>query len=154
MKILKRAGISNFSINESDGVVTFIDVFGFKDEQLQGKIGTFVRLLKENNISYEEQQFRTVESRYVDKGKRKEVIRGIRGDGSGQQYGGTGLSETIERAIQRDAEFQGTTYEEYAGAQRGANVDTASYDRVMSIIDGIIEKSKKRGRPYSQIPIL
>jgi hypothetical protein len=117
MKALKEAGISNFSINEADGVVTFTDVFDFADEQLQQKMGRFAELLDENNISYEQQQYKPTESRYVDKGKRKEIIRRIKSEGSGPQQRGEGFSETIEQSIQRDAEFQGTTPEEYSGVQ-------------------------------------
>lgn len=117
MKALKQAGISNFSINETNGSVAFTDVFDFADEQLQEKMGTFARLLDENNINYEQQQFRPTESRYVDQGKRKEIIRRAKSDGTRPQPRGEGFSETVERAIQRDAEFQGTTPEEYAGIE-------------------------------------
>jgi hypothetical protein len=113
IKALKGAGITDFSINEKDGTVIFTDVLDFADAQLQNKIGKFAELLDENNISYEQQQFRPTESRYVDKGKRKEVIRRIKGDGARPESRGQGFSEAVEQAIQRDAEFQGTTYEEY-----------------------------------------
>jgi hypothetical protein len=114
---LKAAGIYNFSINETEATVTFTDVLDFADAQLQDKIGNFVRVLDEKNINYEQQQYRPTESRYVDKGKRKEIIRGIKGDGSRLKSRGKGFGETLEQAIQRDAAFQGTTVEEYSGVE-------------------------------------
>ena len=117
IKALKGAGITDFSINENESTVTFTDVFDFADAQLQDKIGKFAELLDENNTSYEQQQFRPTESRYLDKGKRKEIIRRVKGDGARLESRGQGFSEAIEQAIQRDAAFQGTTYEEYTGAK-------------------------------------
>lgn len=117
IKALKEAGITDFSINENDNIVTFTDVFDFLDAQLQNKIGKFAELLDEKNISYEQQQFRPTESRYVDKGKRKEIIRRVKSDGSGLESRGQGFNETLEQAIKRDAEFQGTTIEEYTAAE-------------------------------------
>ncbi len=117
IKALKGAGITDFSINEADNTVTFTDVFDFSDAQLQDKIGKFAELLDENNISYEQQQFRPTESRYVDKGKRKEIIRRVKSDGARLESRGQDFRETIEQAVQRDAAFQGTTPEEYSGAK-------------------------------------
>ena len=117
IKALRGAGITDFSINENESTVTFTDVFDFADAQLQDKIGKFAQLLNENNTSYEQQQFRPTESRYVDKGTRKEIIRRVKSDGPGLESRGQGFNETLEQAIQRDADFQGTTYEEYTGAK-------------------------------------
>jgi hypothetical protein len=117
IKALKGAGITDFSINENESTVTFTDVFDFADAQLQDKIGKFAELLDENNTTYEQQQFRPTESRYVDKGKRKEIIRRVKSDGARPESRGQGFNEAVEQAIQRDAAFQGTTYEEYSGAK-------------------------------------
>ncbi len=146
MKALKQAGISNFSINENDGVVTFTDVFDFADEQLQEKMGRFAELLDENNISYEQQQYKPTESRYVDKGKRKEIIRRIKGEGTGPQQRGEGIGATIEQSIQRDAEFQGTTPEEYAGVKPKG---TASGNRLFN--EPLKEVSEIANRYYKRV---
>ena len=145
MKALKQAGISNFSINETDGSVAFTDVFDFADEQLQEKMGTFARLLDENNISYEQQQFRPTESRYVDQGKRKEIIRRVKSDGTRPQPRGEGFSETVERAIQRDAEFQGTTPEEYSGAKpKGPTSGNRLFNEPLKAVSEIANRYYKR----------
>lgn len=117
MKALKEAGISNFSVNENTGTVSFIDLLDFADEQLQDKIGKFVELLDENNINYEQSEYRPVESRYVDKGKRQEVLRRIKSKGSEVGQGGQGVYQEIDQAIARDAEFQGVTPEAYLGIE-------------------------------------
>jgi len=152
MKALKQAGISNFSINETDGVVTFTDVFDFADEQLQEKMGRFAELLDENNINYEQQQYKPTESRYVDKGKRKEIIRRIKSQGTGPQQRGEGIGATIEQSIQRDAEFQGTTPEEYAGVEpkkptSGNRLFNEPLKAVSEIADRYYKRVFKKVRP-------
>ena len=152
MKALKQAGISNFSINETDGVVTFTDVFDFADEQLQEKMGRFAELLDENNINYEQQQYKPTESRYVDKGKRKEIIRRIKSQRTGPQQRGEGIGATIEQSIQRDAEFQGTTPEEYAGVEpkkptSGNRLFNEPLKAVSEIADRYYKRVFKKVRP-------
>jgi hypothetical protein len=120
MKALKQAGISNFSVNENTGTVSFIDVLDFADEQLQEKIGNFVELLDQNNINYEQSEYRPVESRYVDKGKRQEVLRRIKSKGSELGQSGQGIYKEIDQAIARDAEFQGVTADAYLGIEAAA----------------------------------
>lgn len=152
MKALKDAGISNFSINENDGVVAFTDVFDFADEQLQEKMGRFAELLDENNINYEQQQYKPTESRYVDKGKRKEIIRRIKSEGTGPQQRREGVGATIEQSIQRDAEFQGTTPEEYAGVEpkkptSGNRLFNEPLKAVSEIADRYYKRVFKKVRP-------
>ena len=117
MKALKEAGISNFSVNENTKTVSFIDVLDFADAELQDKIGRFAEILDENNISYEQSEYRPVESRYVDKGKRQEVLRRIKSKGSQVGQSGQGVYKEIDQAIARDAEFQGVTPNAYLGIE-------------------------------------
>ena len=120
VKSLKEAGISNFSIDETNGIVSFIDVLDFADPELQDKIGTFVRLLDKKGINYEQSEYQPVESRYVDKGKRKEILRRIKSQGTETNQRGQNFSSAIERAIQRDAEFQSVTADAYLGIEAAA----------------------------------
>ena len=124
MKALKEAGISNFSVNENTGDISFIDVLDFADEQLQEKIGKFVELLDQNNINYEQSEYRPVESRYVDKGKRQEILGRIKSEGSQVGQGGEGLYQEIDQAIARDAQFRGITPEQYLGTQTATQNET------------------------------
>jgi hypothetical protein len=115
MDALKQAEISNFSVNENTGIVSFIDLLDFSDVQLQDKIGKFVQLLNQKNINYEQSEYRPVESRYVDKGKRQEIFRRIKSEGSNIGQGRKGIYTEIDQAIARDSEFQGITSEAYLG---------------------------------------
>ena len=124
MKALKEAGISNFSVNENTGDISFIDVLDFADEQLQEKIGKFVELLDQNNINYEQSEYRPVESRYVDKGKRQEILGRIKSEGSQVGQGGEGLYQEIDQAIARDAQFRGISPEQYLGTQTATQNET------------------------------
>lgn len=142
---LKEAGIKEFSVNEDTGTVSFIDVLDFADPELQDKIGKFIEVLNQKNISYEQSEFRPVESRYVDKGTRKEVLRRIKEKGANLGQGGQQLLQATEQAIQRDAEFQGVTYEEYLRVAEDTteallDLDTkeqTNLDKVLSFLDRI-----------------
>jgi hypothetical protein len=115
MKALKEAGISNFSVNETTKSISFIDVLDFADLELQDKIGNFVRLLIENNIDYEQKEYRPLESRYVDKGTRQEILRRIKSSGTNIGQGRKGVYKAIDQAISRDSGFQEVSPEEYLG---------------------------------------
>ena len=115
MKALKEAGISNFSVNETTKSISFIDVLDFADVELQDKIGNFVRLLIENNIDYEQKEYRPLESRYVDKGTRQEILRRIKSSGTNIGQGRKGVYKAIDQAISRDSGFQEVSPEEYLG---------------------------------------
>ena len=115
MKALKEAGISNFSVNETTKSISFIDVLDFADVDLQDKIGNFVRLLIENNIDYEQKEYRPLESRYVDKGTRQEILRRIKSSGTNIGQGRKGVYKAIDQAISRDSGFQEVSPEEYLG---------------------------------------
>jgi len=115
MRALKEAGISNFSVNETTKSISFIDVLDFADVELQDKIGNFVRLLIENNIDYEQKNYRPLESRYVDKGTRKEILRRIKSSGTNIGQGRKGVYKAIDQAISRDSGFQEVSTEEYLG---------------------------------------
>lgn len=147
MKALKQAGISNFSVNENTGTVSFIDVLDFADEQLQEKIGKFVELLDQNNINYEQSEYRPVESRYVDKGKRQEVFRRIKSEGTKIGQGRKGVYKEIDQAIARDAEFQGVTPEAYLGIETAPvvgeyNPTEEVKDKDMDVLNEVLTKKK------------
>ena len=110
---LKKAGITDFSINEDTGEVSFINIFDFDDPTLQDKIGIFVQELEANNITYEKQNYRAVNSVYVDQGKRKEILRRAASKRSADRQTGSSLYNSLLQAVENDAKFQGITTEEY-----------------------------------------
>jgi|14BtaG_2_1085337.scaffolds.fasta_scaffold00036_41 hypothetical protein len=110
---LKKAGITDFTINEDTGEVSFINIFDFDDPTLQDKIGIFVEELEANNITYEKQNYRAVNSVYVDQGKRKEILGRAASKRSADRQTGSSLYNSLLQAVENDAKFQGITTEEY-----------------------------------------
>ncbi len=146
MKSLKDAGISNFTVNEKNGTVSFIDVFEFEDADFEERISRFVDSLDNKGISYEEKQYRPIESRYVDKGKRKEILTRIKSTGTDVRQGGENLYTKIDQAIARDAEFNGIPIEEYLGVTKTAEQEVEDLEtllRANRFSSGYNEKYKK-----------
>ena len=110
---LEKAGITDFSINEDTGEVSFINIFKFDNPELQDKIGIFVEELEANNITYDKQSYRPVNSIYVDQGKRKEILRSSASKRSQDRQTGGDLYSTLLKAIENDSKFEGVTTEEY-----------------------------------------
>ncbi|MCP4338576.1 MAG: hypothetical protein GY799_06715, partial [Desulfobulbaceae bacterium] len=137
---LKKAGITDFTINEDTGEVSFINIFDFDDPTLQDKIGIFVEELEANNITYEKQNYRAVNSVYVDQGKRKEILGRAASKRSADRQTGSSLYNSLLQAVENDAKFQGITTEEYlpgikelqasatAAAQEVADLETSLDD--------------------------
>ena len=113
MNALKKAGITDYSINEDTGEVSFINIFDFDDPTLQDKIGIFVQELEANNINYEKQNYRAVNSVYVDQGKRKEILGRAASQRSADRQTGSDVYSSLLQAIENDAKFEGITTEEY-----------------------------------------
>lgn len=113
MNALKKAGITDYSINEDTGEVSFINIFDFDDPSLQDKIGIFVEELENNNIAYEKQNYRAVNSVYVDQGKRKEILGRAASQRSADRQTGSDVYNSLVKAIENDAKFEGITTEEY-----------------------------------------
>ena len=110
---LKAAGITDYTFNETTGEVTFIDVLDSNDKSLQDKIGIFVEELEAKKINYENKGYRPIASSYIDASKRKEILRGINGKRAESRQGGDVLRKAVNKAIGRDAKFQGITAKEY-----------------------------------------
>ena len=113
MNALKKAGITDYSINEDTGEVSFINIFDFDDPALQDKIGIFVEELEANNITYENTNYRAVNSVYVDQGKRKEILGRTASQRSADRQTGSDVYNSLLQAIENDAKFEGITTEEY-----------------------------------------
>ena len=113
MNALKKAKITDYSINEDTGEVSFINIFDFDNPELQDKIGIFVEELEANNITYEKQNYRAVNSVYVDQGKRKEILGRAASQRSTDRQTGSDIYNSLLQAIENDAKFEGITTEEY-----------------------------------------
>tara|TARA_B110000977_G_scaffold201861_1_gene299466 strand:+ start:1275 stop:11633 length:10359 start_codon:yes stop_codon:yes gene_type:complete len=131
---LEKAGITDFSINEDTGEVSFINIFEFDNPELQDKIGIFVEELEANNITYDKQSYRPVNSIYVDQGKRKEILRSSASKRSQDRQTGGDLYSTLLKAIENDSKFEGVTTEEYySGFEELKASETAAAQEVADL---------------------
>jgi hypothetical protein len=144
---LKEAGITDFSINEKTGEVSFIDVLDFADPQLQKNIGTFVELLKSKGINYEQQDFRPVDSRRVGVASRKKILGRIKAKGSELGPSGQNILQAVEEAVRRDAEFQGVDSGEYFKPSPGNRLFNKPLERVAQIADRYYQRVFGKKRP-------
>jgi hypothetical protein len=144
---LKEAGITDFSINEETGEVGFIDVFDFTDAELQTKIGKFIQNLENNNIAYEQADYRPVDSRRIGKAERKKVLGRVREKGTQLGEGGQNLLQTLEQAVQRDAEFQGLKTEDYYKPIAGNRLFNQPLKAVSEIANRYFQRVFGKARP-------
>jgi GNAT superfamily N-acetyltransferase len=148
---LKAAGITDFSINEKNGEISFIDVLDFTDPQLQENIGNFLIELESKGINYEQQVYKPLNSTRVGKAKRKAILGRIKGTGAGP----VGLLPEefyqIDENDLGDADRipEAEVIEEIG--QELTEADLPGYDRMMGEIEGVIKKSENRGVPFNKI---
>jgi ribosomal protein L7Ae-like RNA K-turn-binding protein len=117
---LKAAGIDNFSLNETEKTISFIDVMDFRDLTLEEKIGTFVQELDKNNISHGKLKHRPINSVFVGDQVRSGNIKGLRAKWSGRKQGGKNLGDIIEQAVRRDGNRRGRISRGKYSALKGA----------------------------------
>ena len=110
---LKVAGITDYTLNETTGDVTFIYGFDFRDETLQIKIGRFVLELETKGINHEREEYKPIASRYIGAGQRKEILSRVEKTRADLRQSGDVVRKAVNKAIKRDAKFQGTTTKEY-----------------------------------------
>lgn len=133
-KSAKEAGIANFTIDDKNGTIKFIDVFEFKDPDLIKKFDIFAESLDKKQINYEQEQFQPVESKYLGTEQRRETFRRIKKDGTKTRGSQQSINNLLEKAIQRDAEFQGEEVSQYIGEQPIQAESTG--------VDSLIENAK------------
>lgn len=144
---LKVAGINNFSIDENKKTVSFIDVFEYQDPKLGEKIVKFVEELESKGVNYEQPKYKSIESRYVDRGERKKIFRRLESEGAERRRLGENFRPYIETAITRDAEFQGTTYDDYLRGRAGNRAFNKPLEGVNEIADGYYKRAFGEQRP-------
>jgi len=112
-------------------------------------------LLNKRNIYYDTEfiKYRPVESRFIDKDGRKDVLRQVGERRSDLGQGGGSLREAFERAVEKDAIFQGITAEEYRGSEQpseplaGNRLFNKSFKAVAEIANRYYERIFGKQRP-------
>jgi len=158
MNALKKAGITDYSINEDTGEVSFINIFDFDNPALQDKIGIFVEELEANNITYEKQNYRAVNSVYVDQGKRKEILGRTASQRSADRQTGSDVYNSLVQAIENDAKFEGITTEEYfpgfkelQASSNAAAQEVADLESTLDDTDSKVDFRKKDDATFTPI---
>ena len=144
---LKAAGITDFSINEKNGEVSFIDVLDFTDPQLQENIGNFLIELESKGINYEQQVYKPLNSTRVGKAKRKAILGRIKGTGAGPIQGRENILPSLEEAVRRDAEFQGVEVDDYFKPRAGNRLFNKPIEAVAEIANRYFQRVFGRPRP-------
>lgn len=144
---LKAAGITDFSINDKTGEVSFIDLVNFADPKLQENIGNFLIELESKGINYEQQVYKPLNSTRVGKAKRKEILGRIKSAGTRPVEGGQDILSSLEEAVRRDAEFQGVTVDEYFKPRAGNRLFNKPIEAVAKIADRYFQRVFGKPRP-------
>lgn len=153
IKTLKEAGIQNFTADDKTGIITFVDVKEFADPNLSKKINELTKLLQDKNIEINEDTFeyRPIESRYIDKNRRREIIRKIETERSEARQSGSSLYDAINKAVQQDSTFHGKTTEEYRreGEPTGPVAGNRLFSKPLSAVKEIANRYYERvfGKP-------
>ena len=147
IEAVREAGFEGFSVDDKNKTISVIDVFFFNDDKLADKLGRFVELLEEKGITYEEQAYRPVNSQYIDKGTRKEIIGKVSREGASNGQAGQNLRQYIDQAIANDAAFNGQTRGQYIGVVAGNRLFNEPLSDVKEIADRYFKRVFKRQRP-------
>ena len=140
---LQEAGIDEYTLSETNNLLSLIDIFDFSDPEADAKLETLLNILDKKNITYEVADKKAINSRFIDSKSRKQILSDGRQSAIQQQQEGSSLYKKIISAINRDAQNQGISPNEYIGTQTAPEV-TADAGRVDAIVDDIVKKTKAR----------
>lgn len=140
---LQEAGIDEYTLSETNNLLSLLDIFEFSDANKDAKLAKLLDILDEKNITYEVSDKKAINSRFIDKKSRQQILSDGRQSAIQQQQEGSSFYKKIISAINRDAQKQGISPNEYIGSPTAPEV-TADPNRVQSIINDIIKKTKGR----------
>lgn len=140
---LQEAGIDEYTLSETNNLLTLLDIFDFSDPDKDAKLEKLIDILDEKNITYEVSDKKAINSRFIDKKSRQQILSDGRQSAIQQQQEGSSLYKKIISAINRDAQKQGISPNEYIGSPTTPEV-TADPNRVQNILNDIIKKTKGR----------
>jgi hypothetical protein len=111
IEALKENDIYDFTINDSNNTITFLDFSKGEDVEFKKKIGRFAKSLEAKNITNEEQDIRAVESRYIGPSERTRILGQVQEALVQQGQTGSELYQQVQQAIERNNEFLAKTQE-------------------------------------------
>jgi|TARA_B110000977_G_C10844249_1_gene403240 hypothetical protein len=107
---LKESGIAEFTLNESNNVLT---LFKFNDETELGVLNKLKENLDGRNIQYTAKTRESIKSEYITSEERKSFLTTLRGNLINEGKEGTKLYNKVLSTINRDAEALGISPNEY-----------------------------------------
>jgi len=140
---LKEAGIDEYTLSETNNLLSLLDIFDFSDADKDAKLAKLLDILDEKNITYEVSDKKAINSRFIDAKSRQQILSDGRQSSIQQGQEGSSLYQKVISAINRDAQKQGISPNEYIGAPKTPEAK-ADPNRVQSIINDIIKKTKGR----------
>ena len=108
---LKENDIYDFTINDSNNTITFLDFSKGADDAFVEKIGNFTNSLDSRNISYEQQDIRAIDSKYIGPEERAGILGRLQEALVQQGQTGSELYQQVQQAIERNNEFLAKTQE-------------------------------------------
>lgn len=148
---LQEAGIDEYTLNESNNLLTLLDIFDFSDPEADLKFDRLIDILDSKNVTYEVQNTEAINSKFIGASERKQILSARRQSAIEQQQEGSNLYKKIVSAINRDAEKQGISPNEYIQVAPTEPKVTADPKRVEKIAQEIKQKILGR-RPKSMNP--
>ena len=115
---LKKAGITDFTLNETESTVTLYQPHEFRTPDFVTKMDAFTQELETNNVNYEATEKSAAQSRYIDSNARKQILSNVRESALQKGPEGELLRKQVEQAIINNAKFN---EEPLSEEQKGAN---------------------------------
>jgi len=117
IEALKENDIYDFTINDSNNTITFLDFSKGADGDFMDNVGKFAKSLELKNINYEKRDIRAIDSKYIGPREREGIFSGIQEALIQQGQTGTELYKQVEQAIARNQEFLAKTTAPIAEAE-------------------------------------
>ena len=140
---LKEVGIDEYTLNESNNLLTLFKFNDATEVDVLNKLQALKDNLDGRNIQHTAKTRESIKSEYITVEERKSFLTTLRRNLINQGKEGTNLYKKVISAINRDAVNQGISPNEYIGSPTAPEV-TADPNRVQSIINDIIKKTKGR----------
>ena len=160
IEALKENDIYDFTINDSNNTITFLDFSKGADGDFMDNVGKFAKSLERKNISYEKRDIRAIDSKYIGPREREGIFSRIQETLVQQGQTGTELYKQVEQAIARNQEFLAKTSAPIAEAEVTVEAaveeskpkESSSRDVRGEILDkeqdSLVARAKKTAAPF------
>jgi hypothetical protein len=143
LEALKESGITDFTLNEQNNSLSLLNLDEVTEtKEFLEKLGSLKRKLDEKGIQFEATEARGINSRYITRGRRQEILSSLKESSIQQQLEGTSLYQKVEQAIARESETTtDETIEDDTTTEVVEETIEAPQDEVQSLIETINDPS-------------